>query len=169
MIIDANLRLMDNAAPVNSSGNTTYPGLAVSSYSTSHIDLSQYRDVGEGTQLYAVVEITQAFNTASAGFLLTLVTGDSYAGTSTVTVGSLGLCQASAAAGVTALSAGSKYVIAIAPSIANNGFRYLYAIFYGLSATAFTQGKMTIDIVKDVQTASTASANIYPSSVSFPS
>lgn len=171
MIFDGNLRLMTNSAPVNSGGTAAYPAANTVAYSPDYIDLSVARDIGEGQTVYAHIHVTESF-TGSGVLGVSLVTAPSYAEASvnTVIAGSLGLCQSAtgSAANLTQLVAGQKYVIPLTLSTVNNGFRYMYVVFYGF-VSAMTAGKMTIDIVKDVQTASTASANIYPSSVSFPS
>jgi hypothetical protein len=172
MIFDGNLRLMTASAPVNSSGTVSYPAVNSHSYSSDYIDLSVARDIGEGRQLYAHIHVTESFAGTGAVLAISFVTAGQYAESTvnTVVAGSIGLCQPATASGanLTQLIAGQKYIVPLSLSTVNNGFRYLYAVFTGLGAGAMTQGKMTIDIVQDIQTASTAAANCYPSAVSFP-
>lgn len=109
---------------------------------TDVIDLSQARDIGEGTDLYMAVTVITGFTAGtSIEFIVkgstdsTIVTGDTTLGTSGA------IAQAN-------LSAGAQFFVRINPQFASTGLRYIGA-FYDVTGT-FTAGTVTTDIVLDI-------------------
>jgi hypothetical protein len=109
---------------------------------TDVIDLSQARDIGEGTDLYMVVTVITAFaGGTSIEFIVkgstdaTIVTGDTTLGTS-------------GAIGLSSLSAGAQFFVRINPQFASTGLRYIGA-FYDVTGT-MSAGTVTTDIVLNI-------------------
>ena len=110
--------------------------------STNTIDLSVARDIGEGEQLYMVFTVTEAFNNLTS--ILLEVIGSASADLSTPSILAM---QSVALAGLTV---GAQFTVVIPPQVASLGKRYLGA-YYDVTGTAPSTGKITADIVKNLQ------------------
>ncbi|CAB4133174.1 hypothetical protein UFOVP140_50 [uncultured Caudovirales phage] len=89
--------------------------------STNTIDLSQNRDMGEGTELNLRVGVPTAF-TGLTALTMEIIVADDAALTSNVTV-----IGSSGAIPVASLTAGSRFVVGANPRIGSKGQRYLGA------------------------------------------
>ena len=133
MITDKLLRVSEDQA------------VTATAVSTNTIDLGVARDMGEGQNLYVVFTVTETFATLTS---LTIdVVTDSAAALSSPAVNASSGAITLAGGG---LAAGQQHVIAINPDIAGVGERYLGAK-YTVSGSNATTGKITADIVLDIQ------------------
>jgi hypothetical protein len=131
MITDLNLRVSTDQA------------LTTTAVSTDKVDLSVARDIGEGEDLFMNFAVTTAL-TGGTSVTFQAVVADDAALTSNVTV--VGSSNAIAAA---SLVAGYNTAVKINPQIASLGKRY-FGAQYTIAGT-FSAGKVTADVVHDVQ------------------
>jgi hypothetical protein len=138
--------ITDRLLTVSGSNN---PGSAISgqaitgdAYSTDTIDLLQARDVGEGTALYMVFTVVQAFNTLTSLDLEVVISANANLSSHTVIAERNVL--------LAGLTAGAQYVVQLPPQIASLGLRYLGAR-YDVNGTDPTQGSILAQIVTDIQ------------------
>lgn len=110
--------------------------------STNTIDLSQARDIGEGQPLYMVFTVTEAFNNLTSILLEVVASAAADLGTPQILS-----MQNVLLAGLTV---GSQYTVVIPPQIGSLGKRYLGA-YYDVTGTAPSTGKITADIVTNIQ------------------
>lgn len=133
MITDALLRVSDAQA------------VTASAVSTNTIDLGVARDIGEGRDLYMVFTITETFATLTS-LTFNIVTDDNAALSSPTVIGATGAITLASGN----LAAGKQHVVRIPPAIAAKGERYLGAS-YTVGGSSATAGKVTTDIVLDIQ------------------
>jgi hypothetical protein len=138
--------ITDRLLTVSGSNN---PGSAISgqaitgdAYSTDTIDLSQARDIGEGTSLYMVFTVVQAFNTLTSLDLEVVISANANLSSHTAIAERNVL--------LAGLTAGAQYVVQLPPQIASLGLRYLGAR-YDVNGTDPTQGSILAQIVTDIQ------------------
>lgn len=113
--------------------------------STNTVDLGTARDIGEGTPLYAYVNVDTAVTSDTGGSTVTFnVIGSASADLSSpVVLGSSGPIVK------TALTAGAKVAVRVNPSIGSKAYRYL-GVQYDVSAT-LTAGAFTASFVEGIQ------------------
>lgn len=154
MINDAFMRLHGTsanppvpAAPValtgaNTTTTTYYMDLSSPTNASGGLTTSQFRDIGEGRPLYAVVTIVQAFSaTTSAKF--DVITSTGTAGTANVvSLGTTGVVL------LANLTAGTQFVFPLAPAIGSKGQQYLMGQVT-LGANDMVNGTFFMDIVAD--------------------
>lgn len=109
--------------------------------STNTIDLGTARDIGEGTTLYMMFTVTEAFNNATSVALQVITSASADLSTPTVRT-----AQTIALAGLTL---GARFALPIPPALASLGQRYLGA-YYDVTGTAPSTGKITTDIVETI-------------------
>lgn len=131
MITDINLRV------------STAQALTTTAVSTDKVDLTQARDIGEGTRLFMNFAVPTAL-TGGTSVNFEAVVADDAALTTNVTV--IGATGAIAAA---SLVAGAQFDVGLQPQVASLGRRYLGAR-YTIVGT-FSAGTVTTDIVHDIQ------------------
>jgi hypothetical protein len=129
MILDAHNQFSDSQA-------VTTPA-----DSTNVIDLgSTGQDIGVGEDLYLVVSVATALTGAAVTTTVTLITDDNAAMTSDVTVATLGVFAAAAAAG-------SRLIIKLPPSSLYERF---IAVHYETSGAGLTGGAFDAFLTKDI-------------------
>lgn len=138
--------ITDRLLTVSGSNN---PGSAIAgqaitgdAYSTDTIDLLQARDIGEGTSLYMVFTVVQAFNTLTSLDLEVVISANANLSSHTVIAERNVL--------LAGLTAGAQYVVQLPPQIASLGLRYLGAR-YDVNGTDPTLGSVLAQIVTDIQ------------------
>ena len=136
MITDYNLRIStDQSIAIN--GTTAL--------SDNSVDLKVARDMGEGRQLFMNFAITTAMS-AGTSCAFEIIIADNAALTSNVV--SLATTPAIARA---SLVAGYNAALAIPPQIASLGKRYLGARYTVVGDNSAGTGKVTTDIVTEIQ------------------
>lgn len=136
MITDYNLRIStDQSIAIN--GTTAL--------SDNSVDLKVARDMGEGRQLFMNFAITTAMS-AGTSCAFEIIIADNAALTSNVV--SLATTPAIARA---SLVAGYNTALAIPPQIASLGKRYLGARYTVVGDNSAGTGKVTTDIVTEIQ------------------
>lgn len=110
--------------------------------STNTIDLSVARDIGEGTPLYMVFTVTQAFNNLTSALLEVVISDNADLSSPQILA-----MQNVLLAGLTL---GAQFTVVIPPQVASLGKRYLGA-YYDITGTAPSTGKITADIVTNIQ------------------
>lgn len=133
MITDALLRVSEDQA------------VTASAVSTNTIDLGVARDMGEGRDLYMVFTVTTTFATLTS-LTFQIVTDDNASLSSPKVIAATGAVTLSGGG----LAAGSQHVLRIPPEIAGKGEQYLGAQ-YTVGGSNATAGKVTTDIVLDIQ------------------
>ena len=131
MITDKLLRLSDAQA------------ITTTANSTNVIDLSAARDIGEGDDLYVVINVNTALAGGTSLATSVVVADDTGLSSNVVTLGMTGTVLTAN------LGAGAQFIMRISPQIAALGHRYLGLIFT-VSGT-YTSGAVTADIVSDIQ------------------
>lgn len=131
MITDKLLRVSDAQA------------ITTTAVSTDKVDLSVARDIGEGEQLYGVFTVGTAFAGGTSVQMSVVVADDAALTTNVTTIAMTGVV---ATAGLTA---GSQFIVRLAPLIASLGRRYLGASYTVVGT--MTAGTVTCDIVHDIQ------------------
>lgn len=133
MITDALLRVSEDQA------------VTASAVSTNTIDLGVARDMGEGRDLYMVFTVTTTFATLTS-LTFQIVTDDNASLSSPKVIAATGAVTLAGGG----LAAGSQHVLRIPPEIAGKGEQYLGAQ-YTVGGSNATAGKVTTDIVLDIQ------------------
>lgn len=128
-------------------GGTNYAAQAVTGagavLSTNTIDLGVARDMGEGKDLYARMQVSVAFAGLTALTVEVIVASDAGLTANIAVVGSSGAIP------VAALVAGSRFAVQVNPSLAGKGQRYM-GVRYTPAGTG-TAGSVTTDIGQDFQ------------------
>ena len=128
-------------------GNTVTPQALFASgasvLSTYSIDLSTQRDVGEGTDFFMRVSNVAAYTGGTSVEFQAIVADDAGLTTNVTVVGTTG------AIAVASLTAGSRLVCDINPSIGSKGRRYLGARAVNVGAN--TTGTSLIDFGVDIE------------------
>lgn len=125
----------DTRSPTNVNGGTT---------------TTQFRDLGEGEDLYVTLTVGTAFTAAGAATLTpTVELSDDLSGTNTVVIGTFGTIAK------TALTAGANFVARINPRLGNinpsSGTLYRYLIVrYTVATGPMTAGAIFADVVTDI-------------------
>lgn len=133
MITDALLRVSEDQA------------VTASAVSTNTIDLGVARDMGEGRDLYMVFTVTTTFATLTS-LTFQIVTDDNASLSSPKVIAATGAVTLAGGG----LAAGQQHVLRIPPEIAGKGEQYLGAQ-YTVGGSNATAGKVTTDIVLDIQ------------------
>lgn len=133
MITDKLLRVSEDQA------------VTATAVSTNTIDLGVARDMGEGMNLYMVFTVTETFATLTS-LTIDVITDDNAALSSGAVNASTGAITLASGG----LAAGQQYAVRINPDIAGVGERYMGAK-YTVSGSNATAGKITADIVTDIQ------------------
>jgi len=138
--------ITDRLLVVSGSNN---PGSAISgqaitadAVSTDTIDLGTARDIGEGSDLFMVFTVVEAFNTLTSLDLEVVISANANLSSHTV------LAETNVL--LAGLTAGRQYVVALPPQIASLGLRYLGAR-YDVNGTNPTTGSILAEIVHNVQ------------------
>jgi len=132
MITDKLLRVSEDQA------------LTTTAVSTDTIDLSIARDIGEGEQLFLEFIVGTAFTAAGAATLTAqAITSAAAALTSPVVTGETG------AIAVASLTAGTRFYIALSPTIGSIGQRY-FGANYVVATGPMTAGTITCNLVHAV-------------------
>lgn len=133
MITDKLLRVSEDQA------------VTATAVSTNTIDLGVARDIGEGMDLYMVFTVTETFATLTS-LTIDVITDDNAALSSGAVNASTGAITLASGG----LAAGQQYAVRINPDIAGVAERYMGAK-YTVSGSNATAGKITADIVTDIQ------------------
>jgi len=133
MITDKLLRVSEDQA------------VTATAVSTNTIDLGVARDMGEGMNLYMVFTVTETFATLTS-LTIDVITDDNAALSSGAVNASTGAITLASGG----LAAGQQYAVRINPDIAGVAERYMGAK-YTVSGSNATAGKITADIVTDIQ------------------
>ena len=133
MITDALLRVSDAQA------------VTATAVSTNTIDLGSARDIGEGKTMYMVFTLTETFATLTS-LTFEIVTDDNASLSSPAAIAATGAITLASGN----LAAGKQHVVRIPAQIASKGERYLGAR-YTVGGSSATAGKVTADIVLDIQ------------------
>lgn len=112
--------------------------------STNTIDLGVARDIGEGRDMYARVEVTIAFNNLTSLLIEVITTTDAALSAGIIVVGSSGAIP------LASLVINSRFAVEINPQLAGKGARYL-GLRYTVVGTAPTTGSVLADIGPDYQ------------------
>jgi hypothetical protein len=110
--------------------------------STNTIDLSQNRDMGEGTELNLRVGVPTAFTGLTALTMEIIVADDAALTTNVTVIGSSGAIP------VASLTAGSRFVVGANPRIGSKGQRYLGARY--TPAGTGTAGALIAELGTDI-------------------
>ena len=157
MITDALVRLSGTNAstPVAQAVTTTaFSDYAFDTRSGTNVSggtsTTQFRDLGEGDDLYVSITVGTAFTAAGAATLTpTIELSDDLSGTNTVVIGTFGtIAKAS-------LVAGANFVARINPRLANinpsSGTLYRYLMVkYTVATGPMTAGAVFADVVTDI-------------------
>lgn len=108
------------------------------------VDQGTRRDVGEGRPLYVVFTINETFSDLTS-LSIDVVTSAADALTAPTSLGNVDLTLAEGE-----LAAGRQYFVQIRPQAESIGQRYL-GVTYTVTGTTATAGKVTADIVLDIQ------------------
>ena len=130
MIVDKFLRVSEDQA------------ITADAASTNTIDLSQARDIGEGQSLFMVFTVTQAFNNLTSALLEVVISDNADLSSPQILA-----MQSVLLAGLTV---GAQFTVVIPPQVGSLGKRYLGA-YYDITGTAPSTGKITADIVTNIQ------------------
>ena len=133
MITDKLLRVSEDQA------------VTATAVSTNTIDLGVARDIGQGMDLYMVFTVTENFATLTS-LTIDVITDDNAALSSGAVNASTGAITLASGG----LAAGQQYAVRINPDIAGVAERYMGAK-YTVSGSNATAGKITADIVTDIQ------------------
>lgn len=133
MITDKFLRVSEDQA------------VTATAVSANTIDLSVAREIGEGRDLYFVFTVTEVFATLTS-LTFQVVTDDNASLSSPTVVAATGAITLAGGG----LAAGQQHVVRIPAQIASKGERYLGAQ-YTVGGSSATTGKVTADIVLDIQ------------------
>lgn len=133
MITDKLLRVSEDQA------------VTATAVSTDKIDLGTARDIGEGRDLFVVFTITETFATLTS-LTFQVVTDDNASLSSPTVIGATGAITLASGD----LAAGKQHIVRIPPLIASKGERYL-GTQYTVGGSSATAGKVTTDIVLDIQ------------------
>ena len=158
MITDAFLRLAGTSANPPVAGAITNLASGTTSTSNFFVDLAsnvptsgtnpnsnglQYRDIGEGYPLHAVVTLVTAASGTSVSMTFNVIVADDEAGTTNpVIIGTTGVILAAN------LTVGKQFVIELNPQLATPGQRYLMGQYVN-GAAIFVGGTHFFDIVLD--------------------
>jgi hypothetical protein len=113
--------------------------------STNIYDLQTNRDIGEGTDLYIVFTVIEAFTSAGAATLaMNCVVSAADTLTTPTSVGSVGTTA------LASLTLGAQFIVRINPQFGSLGLRYL-GVIYTIGTATTTAGTMTAHIVTDIQ------------------
>lgn len=128
-------------------GTTTFAAQtvtgAVAVISTNTIDLGVARDIGQGNNLYARMQVGVVFAGLTALLVEVIVASDAALTTNIAVVGSSGAIP------VASLVANSRFAVQINPILAGKGQRYM-GVRYTPTGTG-TTGSVTTDIGTDFQ------------------
>jgi hypothetical protein len=130
MIIDNFLKLSDSQ------------DIRATALAENVIDLSVNRDIGEGKQLFAVLNVETAFDNLTS-LKVEIITADDDAGANAVVLVERDLPLAN-------LAVGSTYVLPLAPVIASRGKQYLGAR-YTVDGTNPAAGTVSLNFVINYQ------------------
>lgn len=118
--------------------------VTVTAISENVVDQGARRDVGEGQPLYVVFTINETF-AALTSLTIDVDASAEAALTASTSIGNVVLTLAQGE-----LDAGKQYFIQIRPQSASIGQQYL-GVTYTVEGSAATAGKITADIVLDIQ------------------
>lgn len=122
---------------------STAQAVTTTAVSTDSVDLSQARDIGEGTDLYMVFSVGTAFAGGTSINFEAVVADNSALSTNVTTIAMSG-------AVVTAsLGASAQVIVRLNPQIRSLGRRYLGARYTVVGT--YTGGTVTADITTDIQ------------------
>jgi hypothetical protein len=131
MITDQLLRVSTNQA------------VTTTAVSTDTIDLSQARDIGEGTDLFMNFALTAAFAGGTSTNFEVIIADNAALSSNVVVVG------ASGALVTAGLTLGANIAVRINPIIGSTGKRYMGARYTVVGTNS--AGTVTADIVTDIQ------------------
>lgn len=132
MITDNNLRVSSAQA------------ITATAVSTSGVDLSMNRDIGEGENLFMNFAVPTALTGATSLKFEVVIADDAALTSNVVAVGGTDAVPAAS------LGAGYNAAVRINPQVGSLGKRYLGAR-YTVAGGPFTAGTVTADIVHDIQ------------------
>lgn len=118
MIVDANLSVAGSITGNTVTGQNVF-GNGTTVVSSNSIDLSSTREIGEGEDIYARVEVTTAFSGGTSGQFQAIVADDAALTTNVTIVG------AGEVVPVASLVAGYRAAIRVNPRVGLLGRRYL--------------------------------------------
>lgn len=119
---------------------------ATSALSDNSIDLSQAKDIGEGEEMFMLFTITELVASAATSVTFEIITATDAALTGTVTSRS-----STGAIAYGSLTAGTNIAVRIPPLLGSTGQRYLGARYTTAGNNSAGTGKVTTQIVKDLQ------------------
>lgn len=134
MYVDNNLVLSGGVSAAGAISSQTVTGTNTSVLSTNTVDLSQVRDIGEGTEVLIRSQVMTAVVGATSIEIQAITADDAGLTTNVTVIGSTGAIP------VASLTAGARFVAELNPRIASKGQRYIgarYVIVGAGSAGAF--------------------------------
>lgn len=142
MYVDNNLMLSGSVSATGAITGQTVTGTG-NVISTNVIDLGTARDMGEGQDLWARLQVTVAQAGATSVEAQVVVADDAAISTNVTVLGSTG------AVPTASLTAGARLAIAINPRLGSRGQRYM-AVRYVIVGTS-SAGAFTADIGLEIQ------------------
>lgn len=141
MIVDSALQVSGSISGNTVTGQTVTGSSAV--LSTNTVDLGVARDLGEGKDLYARVQVVTAFTGLTALTVDVIAADDAGLTSNVAVIGSTGSIP------VASLTAGARFAAEVNPRLASKGQRYV-GLRYTPTGTG-TAGAVTGDIGVEVQ------------------
>lgn len=136
MITDKNLRISEDQV-ITINGTTAL--------STNSIDLGVARDVGEGEEVFLNTVVTVVMSAGTSLEIQAVIADDAALTSNLVVIGSSGAIPAAS------VVAGANFPVRIPPKVGSLGKRYLGVRYAVVGDNSAGTGKVTTDVVVDIQ------------------